>query len=63
MTDKNINLGDTEDEKQRYVFNMLPTYFITQMGSDPNKLLKQLTTGLSKNHNKHRFQIAKVLND
>ena len=63
MTDKNINLGDTEDEQQRYVFNMLPTYFITQMGSDPNKLLKQLTTGLSKNHNKHRFQIAKVLND
>ena len=63
MTDKNINLCDTEEEIQRYIFNMMPTYFITQMGADPNKLLKQLTTDLSKNHNKHRFQIAKVLND
>lgn len=63
MTGKNINLCDTEDETQRYIFNMMPTYFITQMGADPNKLLKQLTTDLSKNHNKHRFQIAKVLND
>lgn len=63
MPDKNINLCDTEDEKQRYIFNMIPTYFITQMGTDPNKLLKQLTTGLSKNHNKHPFQIAEILND
>ena len=63
MTDKNINLCDTEDEKQRYIFNMLPSYFITQMGAEPNKLLKQLTTGLSKDHRKQSFQIVKALND
>ncbi len=63
MTDKNINLCDTEDERQRYIFNMRPTYFITQMVADPNKILKQLTTGLSNNPNKQPFQIAKVFND
>lgn len=63
MTDKNINLCDTEDEKQRYIFNMLPTYFVTQMGAYPNKLLKTLTAGLSSDHRKQPFQIAKVLND
>ena len=63
MTDKNINLCDTEDEKQRYIFNMLPTYFVTQMGAYPSKLLKTLTAGLSSDHRKQPFQIAKVLND
>lgn len=63
MTDKNIKLCDTEDEKQRYIFNMLPSYFITQMGADPNKLLKILTAGLSRDHRRQPFQIAKVLND
>lgn len=63
MTDKNIELCNTEDEKQRYIFNMLPSYFITQMGAEPNSFLKQLTTGLSKDHRKRSFQIAKALND
>lgn len=59
-----MNLCDTEeDERQRYIFNMLPNYFIIQMGAEPNKLLKQLTTGLSKDHRKRSFQIAKALND
>lgn len=63
MTDKNINLCDTEDEKQRYIFNMLPTYFITQMGANTDKVFKQLTTGLSNDSRKHPYQIAKALND
>ena len=42
MTDKSINLCDTEDEKQRYGFNMLPTYFITQMGFDFQNIIYEI---------------------
>lgn len=63
MPDKNVNLCDTKDEKQRYAFNMLPTYFISKAGVDFNKLIKELTTGLSKTPSKQRFQVAKVFND
>lgn len=63
MTDKNINLCDTEDEKQRYIFSMMPTYFITQMGFDFQNIIKDLTTNLSKDPSKQRFQIAKIFND
>ncbi|WP_201530725.1 hypothetical protein [Psychrobacter sp. LFX-11D] len=63
MPDKNINLCDTEDEKQRYIFNMLPTYFITQTGVDFNSIIKELTTNLLKTPIRQRSQVAKVFND
>lgn len=63
MTDKNINLCDTEDERQRQAFNILPSNFIIKMGSDFNSIVKELTTNLSKDPSKQRFQIVKAFND
>lgn len=63
MIDKNINLSDSEDENQRQAFGMLPSYFISKMSVDFNDIIKKLTTNLSKNPTKQRFQIVKILNN
>lgn len=60
---KNINLLDSEAEKQRFAFNMFPTYLISKMGIEFNSIIKELTTGLYKSPKKQQFQIVKVLND
>ena len=60
MTDKNINLCDTEDEKQRYIFNMLPTYLLMKGAPEAKGLVRKLTKELSKLPRKQKVQIAGI---
>ena len=60
MTDKNINLCDTEDEKQRYGFNMLPTYLLMKGAPEAKGLVRKLTKELSKLPRKQKVQIAGI---
>jgi len=64
MNEKNINLMDSEAERQRYAFNMLPTYLISKMGfAGIKEYLQRVTKGLSKVQIKRDFQLVNILNE
>jgi|26BtaG_2_1085354.scaffolds.fasta_scaffold03543_7 hypothetical protein len=64
MNEKNINMLDSEAERQRYFFNMLPTYLISKMGfAGIKKYLQRFTKGLSKVQIKRDFQLVNILNE
>lgn len=59
MTDKNINLCDTEDEQLRYNISMLPSLLFLKKGIPEGKtLIKKLTKELSKITRKQKVQVA-----
>lgn len=59
MTDKNINLCDTEDEQLRYNISMLPSLPFLKKGIPEGKtLIKKLTKELSKITRKQKVQVA-----
>lgn len=63
MTDKNINLCDTEAEKQRYVFNMLPTYLLMKSAPEGKCLLRKMTKDLPKKDYKKKIHFAHIFNE
>ena len=48
MLDNSTNVYDTDDEKQRYAYNMLPTYLLMKGLPEGNRLIKQATKNISK---------------
>ncbi|KRG33895.1 MULTISPECIES: hypothetical protein [unclassified Psychrobacter] len=64
MTDKNINLCDTEDEKLRYNISMFPSLLLLKKGMPEGKgLMRKLTKGLSKIPRKQKIQIADIFDN
>ena len=64
MTDKNINLCDTEVEKQRYNVSMLPSLlFLIKALPEGKALMRKLTKELSKIPRKQKIQIADIFDD
>ena len=64
MTDKNINLCDTEDEKLRYNISMLPSSLLLKKGMPEGKaLMRKLTKELSKIPRKQKVQVADIFNN
>ena len=64
MTDKNINLCDTEDEQIRYNISMLPSLLFLKKGIPEGKaLMRKLTKGLSKIPRKQKIQVANILDN
>ena len=64
MTDKNINLCDTEDEQTRYNISMLPSLLFLKKGIPEGKaLMRKLTKGLSKIPRKQKIQVANILDN
>ena len=64
MTDKNINLCDTKDEKLRYNISMLPSSLLLKKGMPEGKaLMRKLTKELSKIPRKQKVQVADIFNN
>ena len=64
MTDKNINLCDTEDEIQRYNISMLPSSLFLRKGITEGKaLMRKLTKELSKISRKQKVQVADIFDN
>ncbi len=64
MTDKNINLCDTEDEKLRYNASMFPSLIFLKKGLPEGKaLMRKFTKELSKIPRKQKVQIADIFDN
>ncbi len=63
MSDRNINLYDNEDEKQRYAYSMLPTHLLMKGLSEGKSLVKQMIKELPKKHYKKKIHFAHIFNE
>ncbi|WP_367111939.1 hypothetical protein [uncultured Psychrobacter sp.] len=63
MTDKNINLYDTEEEQLRYNVSMLPTHLLMKGLPEGKSLMRKLIKGLSKIPKKQKVQIANIFDN
>lgn len=63
MTDKNINLCDTEEEQLRYNVSMLPSHLLMKGVPESKVLMRKLTKGLSKIPRKQKVQIANIFDN
>lgn len=63
MTDKNINLCDTENEIQRYAYSMLPTYLLTKGTSEVKGFIRKATRDLPKKPYKQKVRFAQIFNE
>ena len=63
MLDNSTNVYDTDDEKQRYAYNMLPTYLLMKGLPEGNRLIKQATKNISKKPYRQKIQFAHVFSE
>ena len=48
MLDNSTDIYDTDDEKQRYAYNMLSTYLLVKGLPEGKRLIKQAAKNISK---------------
>lgn len=63
MSDNSNNFYDTEDEKQRYAYNMLPTYLLMKGLLEGKRVTKQVTNNPSKKPYRQKIQFAHIFNE
>ena len=63
MSDRNINLYNTEDEKQRYAYSMLPTHLLVKGLNEGKNLVKKMTKDLPKKLYKQKIHFAHIFNE
>ena len=63
MLDNNTNVYDTDDEKQRYAYNMLPTYLSMKGLPEAKLLIKQVTKNPSKKAYRQKIKFDHIFNE
>lgn len=63
MLDDSSDIYDTDDEKQRYAYNMLPTYLLMKGSPEGKRLIKQATKNISKKPYRQKIHFAHIFNE
>lgn len=63
MVNKNTNLLDSEAEKQRLIFSMLPFQLSIRATPEGKGLLKKMSKDLPKKHYRQKIHFAQIFND
>ncbi len=63
MLDNSTDIYVTDDEKQRYAYNMLPTYLLVKGLPEGKRLIKQATKNISKKPYRQKIQFAHIFNE
>lgn len=63
MLDNSTDIYVTDDEKQRYAYNMLPTYLLVKGLPEGKRLIKQAAKNISKKPYRQKIQFAHIFNE
>lgn len=63
MLDDSTDIYNTDDEKQRYAYNMLPTYLLMKGSPEGKRLIKQATKNISRKPYRQKINFAQIFNE